>query len=82
LKRTCRIEVVRYTRQITVRGGESAPPPDVAESLVAALLLEAQEAVTVAPEAELDGPRSESVEGPAAPRRSRFRRLTGWLRWD
>jgi len=78
MKRTRRIEVVSYTRRV-VSGGGSAPSPDVAESLVAALL-DAQEAVAVAPAAEPDVPRFESVEEPTAPRRRRLDWLTDWLR--
>ena len=81
MKRTCRIEVVRYTRQVTVSGSEGEATPDAAES-PAALLLKALGAVSPAPEGEDNCAHPEGDAGPPAPRQSRFRWLKDWLGWD
>jgi hypothetical protein len=80
LKRTCRIEVVRYTRQTSVFGREGETTPDAADS-TAAPLLEALGAVSLAPEGEDNCARPEGGAGPPVPRRSRFHRLLDWLGW-
>jgi hypothetical protein len=81
LKRTSRVEVIRYTRQTIVSGRVGKATPDAVE-LTAALLLKALGAVSPAPEGEHGCPDPEGEAGPPPPRRSRFRWLKEWLGWD
>ena len=78
MKRTRRIEIVRYTRRVTLNGegGDAA----AAEAQAVALLLEVSRAVPrVAGEVRDCAPRG-SVAEPAAAPGSRLRRLMNWLR--
>ena len=78
MKRTLRIEVVRYTRETTVSGREGEATPDAAES-PAARLLKAPGAVSPA---EHSCTHPEGEAGPPVPRQGRFHRLKDWLGWD
>ena len=75
LKRTRRIEVIRYSRRVTLRGGEGGAVPDAgAKADAVALLLEAA-AAEAAPEADCVCVRTQADAGPPVHARGPLLRL-------
>ena len=81
MKRTRRIEIVRYTRRVHPSVGDGADAFAAAEEQAVALLLKAADTPPPAPEAGCDCARRLGEAPPPVTRPGLLRRLAGWLPW-